>query len=354
MLNRFNPKKNSTSLDEAKEKYKQASDEIKDYNGIQSELFKEYGLYIDKNGQMTSSTIEQAEAEKRAAEESKNLNDAIGTTASAYAAAAGAVADVDLSEVVKTQLADAAASVEDFRESFKSSLGNFSLFGDTEDLMDIYTSSQKSAMEKNAKISLDLMGKYTDELKNLSDRGLSEEFLSYLTSQGSAGLEYVHTLATWTSDAELKQFQEQFDEFNSYANGTNEKVLDMMDSYADNIMKNTMGGYEAWYAYGIQTTQGLFDAIAKAKSMIASGEATGELEAVMKTVLSGQSNLAIANSMTQTTLPKNNSSNASSAQTSGAAMPDITVNTTLQIDGDQLAGSVTQKINGKQKMTGRR
>lgn len=342
------------SLQESIEQYKQASEEVEAYNGISHDLYEQYGLYVDESGKLTSATIEQAKAAEDAADSADGLGDSVSGAAGAYTDAAGKISEVDISGLIETQLTDAAESVENFRESLKNSLGNFSLFDDTESLMDIYTSSSKKEMEKNAKISLDLMGKYTDELKNLADRGLSQEFLSYLTEQGSFGLEYVHTLATWTSDTELKQFQAQFDEFNSYVTGTNEKVTDMMDSYAENIMEHTMGGYEAWYAYGIQTTQGLFDAIDKAKEMLASGEVTGEFEDAMKSVLEGQSNLAIANNSTQTRLPGSAPANTKTETRMTSTLPDITVNMKLEMDGDELSSKITKRIQTSQRMTGRR
>lgn len=342
------------SLQESTEAYKTASEKVSDYQELQHSLYKEYGLFIDQNGRLTTSTLLHAKSTEEAAESADDMSESVSDAAKSYSRAGQMISDVNIAGLVRTQLADAIESVENFRESFKNSLGNFSLFDDTESLMDIYTSSSKKEMEKNAKISLDLMGKYTDELKNLADRGLSKEFLSYLTEQGASGLEYVHTLATWTSDAELKQFQAQFDEFSSYADGTNEKVTDMMNSYAENIMEHTMGGYEAWYAYGIQTTQGLFDAIDKAKELLASGEVTGEFEDAMKSVLEGQSNLAIANRSTQTRLPGSAPANKSTETRMTSALPDITVNMKLEMDGDELSSKITKRIQTNQRMTGRR
>ena len=222
--------------------------------------------------------------------------------------------------------------------------------------MDIYTSSSKGQMEKNAQISLDIMGKYADELKSLSQRGLSDEFLSYLTEQGQSGLEYVHNLATWTSDAELQQFQKQFDEFSSYTSGTNEKVDDIMQAYTENIMEGVTDGYNAWYEFGIQSTQGLLDAIEQAKAVMQDENFSGDFTDAMKNVLTtGYSQIQEDRSRKQALR-----SEVQSDRGIGASMADLTIRPEIQnevkvyLDSEDVSAAALKRQASSYRITGMR
>lgn len=176
--------------------------------------------------------------------------------------------------------------------------------------------------------------------------------MEYLTSQGQAGLEYVHNLATWTSDEELKAFQEQFDQYESYTTGANEKVKSLMADYADTVMSGVTDGYETWKQYGIQTTQGLFDALQEAQDALTNGTLTGDLNNAIQVVLQNRqtqskvSNLAPRSNTeiqrVQNNTPKRNENTETR----------LTVN--LVTDGKTLAQQVINYRNENGRITGRR
>ena len=161
-------------------------------------------------------------------------------------------------------------------------------------------------------------------------------------------------MASWTSDEELKQFQSQFDEFNSYTKGTNEKVSDIMNAYTENIMDGVQAGYNAWYEYGIKSTQGLLDAIEQAKAAMQEEDFSGDFTDAMNNILSSQQkqvqNTAQQNENTQTRL----SSTPANLSTKTRDMPDITVNVKMAVDGEELAGHVTKTIKNNNNISGRR
>ena len=165
--------------------------------------------------------------------------------------------------------------------------------------MDIYTQSNKAKIQQGVKATLYAMKMYTGELENLQKRGISNDFLQYLTSQGQSGLQYVHAMAASMSDEELRIFQQQWDEFQGYISGTNDNVEHLMESYTETIMGGIDGGYDTWYEYGIKTVQGLFDAISDAQALIDAGSFTGTLGDALINVLQGRQS-DIASSVQQT------------------------------------------------------
>lgn len=342
------------ALKTAKEEYSEAEKSCKEFNKANEDLYNELGLIVDKSGDVVDAVNNDANAADKAKKANDDLKEGVEGVGDAYVDASGKVSNSNIATAIQSQMTAAAENIDNFKDSVKNAFSSFSLFGDTEGLMDIYTTSNKTQMEKNAKISLDIMGKYADELKSLSDRGLSDEFIGYLTDQGQAGLEYVHGLASWTSDAELQQFQKQFDSFNSYAKGTNEKVSDIMNSYTENIMDGVQGGYKAWYDYGIQSTQGLLDAIEAAKVAMQAEDFSGDFNDAMNTLLNSKRQTVLhtqpINENTHTRL----SSAPSNANTKTRDMPDITVNVKMAVDGEELAGHVTKTIKNNNNISGRR
>lgn len=336
-----------------------AKDSVADLDAQMQDIYAQYGFYIDESGNFTSALLKQADATEEVKDSAKGatkatdeITDSMSEAVASYKTKTEELKNADPSIAIREQMANAAASVKDFQDSLKNAFSGFSLFGDTDSIMDIYTSSSKGEMEKNAKISLDIMGKYADELKSLSDGGLSTEFLSYLTSQGQTGMEYIHNLATWTSDEELKAFQEQFDQYESYTTGTNDKVKDVMKSYAETVMSGVTDGYNAWYQYGVSTTQGLFDAIAEAEAALANGSISGDIADALQIVFQNNRDqrTATANPNTQTTI--NNGNTAVTNPRTSTRMGDITVNVSL--DSDQIAAKVITKQRQNSRISGRR
>lgn len=346
--------------------YSDATSSIEDMDSANTKLYSKYGLYVDAQGNLTSATQEakkaQEESENTTSDSIDTITDATDATedlsktvegmAQTYAESMKELKNADPSEAIRSQLAAAAEQVNSFQESVKSSFSGFSLFGDATNIMDIYTSSSKTEMQKNARLSLDIMGRYADELKNLKDRGMSQEFLEYLTSQGQAGLEYVHNLATWTSDEELKAFQEQFDQYESYTTGANEKVKSLMADYAESVMSGIPQWKQAWHEYGVSGVQELFDVIQSAQKALSDGMITGDLNNALQVVLQDSktraqvSNLAPRSNTeiqrVQNNTPKRNENTETR----------LTVN--LVTDGKTLAQQVINYRNENGRITGRR
>ena len=163
----------------------------------------------------------------------------------------------------------------------------------------------------------------------------------------------------------LEMFQDSFDEYSSYISGTNENVEDLMDSYTETIMDGIDGGYDTWYEYGVQTVQGLFDAISDAQELIDAGSFTGTLGDALINVLQGrQSDIAASVQQTQS-----NTAQINQYTSNTRAIPlsqytgDITANdkvfngqiiVNVDMDGENIASKVSkiQKTSGK--ITGRR
>lgn len=344
------------ALQDAKDEYKEAEENCKEFNKANEALYNELGLIVDESGNVTDAVKKEADATDKAKKSNDDMKESVNGLGKSYIDAAGNIQGVDIAEAIESQLTAAAQNVEDFKDSLKSAFSSFSLFSDTEGLMDIYTSSSKGQMEKNAQISLDIMGKYADELKSLSQRGLSDEFLSYLTEQGQSGLEYVHNLATWTSDAELQQFQAQFDEFSSYTSGTNEKVNDIMQAYTENIMEGVTDGYNAWYEFGIQSTQGLLDAIEQAKAAMQDENFSGDFTDAMKNVLTtGYSQIQEDRSRKQALR-----SEVQSDRGIGASMADLTIRPEIQnevkvyLDSEDVSAASLKRQASSYRITGMR
>lgn len=344
------------ALQDAKDEYKEAEENCKEFNKANEALYNELGLIVDESGNVTDAVKKETDATDKAKKSNDDLKESVDGLGDSYIDAAGNIQGAGIAEAIESQLTAAAENVNNFKDSLKNAFSSFSLFGDTESLMDIYTSSSKGQMEKNAQISLDIMGKYADELKSLSKRGLSDEFLSYLTEQGQSGLEYVHNLATWTSDAELQQFQKQFDEFSSYTSGTNEKVDDIMQAYTENIMEGVTDGYNAWYEFGIQSTQGLLDAIEQAKAAMQEEDFSGDFTDAMKSVLSTGYNQIQADRSQQQSLR----SEVQKDRGIGSAMADLTIRPEIQnevhvyLDNDDISAAVLKRTASNSRITGMR
>lgn len=328
---------------------KEASAVVAEYDENSNELYSQYGLYINQQGELTSKVLEQKAANEEAAESTERVADA-------YAA---------MPDRIKSYMSAAAESVTTFRDSLGSSLQSFSFFGDRDSIMDIYTQGRTQQLQAGVQASLYAMKTYTSELENLQKRGISQDFLQYLTSQGQSGLQYVHTMAAFMSDDELKVFQQQWDEFQSYIDGTNEHVNGLMDSYTETVMDGIDGGYDTWHQYGVQTVQGLFDAIQEAQAQLESGDMSGSIGDAFATILQNRRS-DIASSVQQT---KANTAQLNPDTSSTKAIPlsqyhgDITVKdkifdgqiiVNVDMDGENIVSKISKMQKNSGKITGRR
>ena len=206
---------------------------------------------------------------------------------------------------------------------------------------------------------LKAMQDYTQELDTLQKRGVSTDFIDYLTSQGQAGLNYVHSLAL-ASDAELQQFQEAFTEYNGYITGANDNVKKLLTDYAQGISAGIADGYDSWHQFGIETTAGLFDAIDEATAAIKNGSISGDITSALQVVLQNKAD--------QIETEKEAQKRAHSIQVNEvtrtrdverkAANDDlrVTVNVTSQniIDGKMVSENTDRRAKVKRQITGRR
>ena len=332
------------AYNQANQNFNDASDAVKNFDDANKNLYEKYGLYINQQGELTSKVLEQKAANEEAAESTERVADA-------YAA---------MPDRIKSYMSAAAESVTTFRDSLGSSLQSFSFFGDRDSIMDIYTQGRTQQLQAGVQASLYAMKTYTSELENLQKRGISQDFLQYLTSQGQSGLQYVHTMAAFMSDDELKVFQQQWNEFQSYINGTNENVENLMESYTETIMDGIDGGYDTWHEYGVQTVQGLFDAIQEAQAQLDSGNLNGSIgDAFAQILQTRQSDIASSVQQTQSNVAQINQYTSNTraiplSQYTG----DITANdkvfngqiiVNVDMDGENIASKVSkiQKTSGK-------
>lgn len=339
-----------SEFEDASEAMSDASDVVDEYDRNSQELYDKYGLYIDKTGELTTATQEAKDATDKAGKSAEGIADA-------FENGAERIMNTNIADSIKQQMAAAMESVQDFKDSLSSSFSSFSLFGDTEKLIDIYTGGGKDEMQKNASIMLNMMDKYTGEIENLVSRGVSNDFIQYMMSQGQEGLKYIHSLAQWTSDAELEEFQKQFDIYASYIDGSNASVKKLLDTYSASVMAGVGNAYDSWYQFGIQSTQGLLDALDDAANALSDGSVSGTIKDAINTILNqrqeqhtASQNVAKINSATSNRLPASDLNR------------DITVNDTIrdgqvlvkvQLDSEDLINKFTATRMSRGKITGR-
>lgn len=362
--------KTKKAADDAAESYEAAKKQVKEYEKIFPELADTLGIVQDENGQWIVSMDEAADAAEEDADRTASaigevndatdeMTDTVRDAVNTYIEKMDEIAAADPSDRIRDNLAAAAAEVKDFQTQMQNNLSSFSLFGDRSSLIEAYTTTNRDEMERNMSWALGSMRNYTQELDLLQKRGVSSDFINYLTSQGQAGLNYVHSLAL-ASDAELKQFQSAFDEYNSYVQGANDNVRQLMTDYTEEIMAGVPGGYDAWHQFGIETTQGLFDAIQEAIAAIANGSISGDINEAMQVVLQNNYNQhhqldtshGAAGGMIQSI-----QSRADAAKASVNDILDrinINVETHNYIDSDEVSMATTKQIREHNKITGSR
>lgn len=179
------------------------------------------------------------------------------------------------------------------------------------------------------------MDLYLRDIENLQKKGLSSDFISYLTEQGREGATLLREFAMLPADS-LQQYQDGFNKYMSYAKGTEEKVKSVTENYADTILKSIPKGKNAWYEFGIQTTQGLFDAISEAQNAMKAGLLTGDMNSAMATVLQARQDKMQARAQSQqATAPRHTAENNT---------PVINVTTQTVLDGEIISEKVSKNI----------
>lgn len=356
------------AADDAAESFEAAKKQLSEYDKMFPELADTLGVVQDENGQWIVSMDEAADAAEENADRTTSaigevsdatdeMTDTVRDAVNTYIEKMDEMAAADPSDRIRDNLAAAAAEVQDFQNQMQSNLSSFSLFGDRSSLVEAYTTTNRDEMQKNMSWVLGSMRNYTQELDLLQRRGVSSDFINYLTSQGQAGLNYVHSLAL-ASDAELKQFQSAFDEYNSYVQGANDNVRQLMTDYTEGIMAGVSDGYDAWHEFGIETTQGLFDAIQEATAAIANGSISGDINEAMQVVL--QNNYNQRNQMDTSHgaaggMIQNLQTRADAAKASVNNLLDrinINVETHNYIDSDEVHMASTKQIREYSKITG--
>lgn len=346
---------------------------LQDFEEHVEEWQGSYGIIIDKNGEWTTAseklakaTDEQAAAADNAADAADDVQDAVSEAVTAYVQKTDEIKNAGLAEKVRNQLAAAGEEVFNFRESIKSNLSSISLFGDRSSMVEAYTSTNRDEMKRNMSWNLYAMKTYTEELDNLKKRGVSNDFVDYLVSQGDAGMNYVHSLSMAT-DEELKKFQAAFLEYQRYRNGTKENVKALMEDYTQTVLDGIPEGKRMWEKYGAGTMQGFFDKVNEAADAIRSGAITGTINDAMRVVLQQSLNsyTAAVNTQTQNNLPNIAARNTQTQTTapepktrSNVALPNLnthdTISIDLNIDGEKVANRTVQVIRNRGKITGRR
>lgn len=363
-------RKTKKAADDAAESYEAAKKQLSEYDKMFPELADTLGVVQDENGQWIVSMDEAADAAEEDADRTTSaigevsdatdeMTDTVRDAVNTYIEKMDEMAAADPSDRIRDNLAAAAAEVQDFQNQMQSNLSSFSLFGDRSSLVEAYTTTNRDEMERNMSWALGSMRNYTKELDLLQKRGVSSDFINYLTSQGQAGLNYVHSLAL-ASNAELKQFQEAFDEYNSYVQGANDNVRQLMTDYTEGIMAGVSDGYDAWHQFGIETTQGLFDAIQEATAAIANGSISGDINEAMQVVLQNNYNQrnqmdtshGAAGGMIQSLQDRADAAKANANNILDRI--NINVETHNYIDSDEVSMATTKQIREYNKITGSR
>lgn len=346
---------------------------LQDFEEHVEEWQGSYGIIIDKNGEWTTAseklakaTDEQAAAADNAADAADDVQDAVSEAVTAYVQKTEAIKNAGLAETVRNQLAAAGEEIFNFRESITSNLSSISLFGDRSSMVEAYTSTNRDEMRRNMSWNLYAMKTYTEELDNLKKRGVSNDFVDYLVSQGDAGMNYVHSLSMAT-DEELKKFKAAFLEYQRYRSGTKENVKALMEDYTQTVLDGIPEGKKMWEKYGAGTMQGFFDKVNEAAAAIRSGAITGTINDAMRVVLQQSLNsyTAAVNTQTQNNLPNVAARNTQTQTTapepktrSNVALPNLhthdTISIDLNIDGEKMANRTVQVIRNRGKITGRR
>lgn len=352
---------------------KKTDNTLQDFEKHVTEWQGSYGIIIDKNGEWTTAseklakaTDEQAAAADNAADAADDVQDAVSEAVTAYVQKTEEIKNAGLAETVRNQLAAAGEEIFNFRESITSNLSSISLFGDRSSMVEAYTSTNRDEMRRNMSWNLYAMKTYTEELDNLKKRGVSNDFVDYLVSQGDAGMNYVHSLSMAT-DEELKKFQAAFLEYQRYRNGTKENVKALMEDYTQTVLDGIPEGKKMWEKYGAGTMQGFFDKVNEAAAAIRSGAITGTINDAMQVVLQQSLNsyTAAVNTQTQNNLPNIAARNTQTQTTapepktrSNVALPNLTTHDTisidLNIDGEKMVNRSVQIIRNRGKITGRR
>lgn len=362
--------KTKDAADDAAESYEAAKEQVEEYEKMFSDLADSLGIVQDENGRWIISMDEAADAAEETAdrttsaigevsEATDEMTDAVTDAVNTYIEKMTEMAAADPSDRIRDNLASAAAEVQSFQNQMQSNLASFSLFGDRSSLVEAYTTTNRDEMERNMSWALGSMRNYTQELDLLQKRGVSSDFINYLTNQGQAGLNYVHSLAL-ASNEELRQFQEAFDEYNAYVQGANDNVRQLMTDYTEGIMAGVSDGYDAWHEFGIETTQGLFDAINEATAAIANGSISGDINEAMQVVLQNNYNRrnqmdtshGAAGGMIQSLQSRGDAAKASVNDILDRI--NISVETHNYIDSDEVSMATTKQIREHNKITGSR
>lgn len=346
---------------------------LQDFEKHVEEWQGSYGIIIDKNGEWTTAseklakaTTEQAAAADDAADAADDVQDAVSEAVTAYVQKTEEIKNAGLAETVRNQLAAAGEEISNFRDSITSNLSSISLFGDRSSIVEAYTSTNRDEMKRNMSWNLYAMKTYTEELDNLKKRGVSNDFVDYLVSQGDAGMNYVHSLSMAT-DEELKKFQAAFLEYQRYRNGTKENVKALIEDYSQTVLDGIPEGRKMWEKFGADTMQGFFNKIDEAAAAIRSGAITGTINDAMQVVLQQSLNsyTAAVNTQTQNNLPNIAARNTQTQTTapepktrSNVALPNLnthdTISIDLNLDGEKVANRTVQVIRNRGKITGRR
>lgn len=358
------------AVEDAGVAYEETKEKYEDYIAQFPKLQEELGITQDENGKWITTLSEAGdEAEKTGkkasdanddiSDSSEKMEDTVRKAVSTYIEETQKLTNADPSDIIRDQLAAAASEVQSFKDTIQGNLSSFSLFGDRSSLIDAYTSTNRDEMRLNMSWQLKAMQDYTQELDTLQKRGVSTDFIDYLTSQGQAGLNYVHSLAL-ASDAELQQFQEAFTEYNGYITGANDNVKKLLTDYAQGISAGIADGYDSWHQFGIETTAGLFDAIDEATAAIKNGSISGDITNALQVVLQNKAD--------QIETEKEAKKRAHSIQINDAtrtrdveqkaANDDlrVTVSVTTQniVDGKMFSENTDRRAKVKRQITGRR
>lgn len=128
----------------------------------------------------------------------------------------------------------------------------------------------------NMQSQIDGVSKWADNMGELSERGINDNLLTHLAEMGPEGANYVAAFAKM-SDDELKKASDMWAESLDMKSGVDDSVHGMLESYTEALNGGKENVTKAMAAMGVDTVQGLVDAMnAQTSEVKTAGEGVGQ------------------------------------------------------------------------------
>lgn len=362
-----------TNIEQLKDKLNELNEQIIEHNGTledaereqkayletQQDFLDEMGISIDENGNyvdtledVASATEDAADATDDAADAAEKatisiegLEDEQNAALQAFLDASQSVDQSGFSKSIEKQMTEAAGKVEEFRDTLQNAftidpLSNFA--GDALDATYGTAFEDRVAAIESSVLDARWAVKYFyEDIEKLKEVGAPEEVVNSLLSRGvEDAYSDAETLAQ-LAETDKSKFSEIMGYWQDVQGWQDEAENALLTSYADTIMEGIDGGYQAWYQYGISTTQGLFDAIEQVQAALEDGgvlESLGDFNTAFQSVLQARAQVGYT--------PRNTETSTTAALTS--QNQNININLTAELDGQKMYDTLI-RYDGKAK-----